>query len=128
MLAHYGVKGMKWGVRKARRDDDASPTTGGRAKEPEEDPRQTSDIPDDGRSLSPSQFKYLWRDSKNYVRVGEAKIKKDKEGMAYAEYGGKVYKSSNPRALALKINKMAAKDKKNRDDADRKNGVKRMTK
>lgn len=89
-LLHYGVKGMKWGI-KSRFREAASVLQ----NTPVEynDPRQTSNIPDDGREVS--NFKDLWYDSSNYIVRKGLKVYKDESGEAYIKDNGKIYRGKN---------------------------------
>lgn len=95
-LMHYGVKGMRWGHRSTRSNISFGsmqmPGSGGGGGG-YEDPRQTSDIEDDGREVA--NFKDLWYDSNNYITRRGLKVYKDESGDAYIKDNGKIYSGKN---------------------------------
>lgn len=108
-LMHHGVKGMKWGYHFASANGNRTAQTSGPGAgydgyyEDPDNPRKTSDIPDDGRRVK--SFKDLWYDSSNYVKVHGHKIKKDEGGEAFTRVGKKFIRGKSPQAVARKADK-----------------------
>ena len=102
-LMHHGVKGMRLGIRRTPEQlSIEGGEGGGGASDNEDDPRKTSNIPDDGRQVK--SFDDLWYDSSNFVKVG--KHKKDESGDAYVKVAGRFVRGKNPKKVARTADKI----------------------